>query len=236
MEILKLSKVSKIYNDQEVVKKVSFSLKNNETISIIGPSGSGKTTILRMIQGLDKPSSGEILFHDKKLTNFKKIGILFQNFHLFPHMDIITNLTFAPMNVLKIKEKEAKEKAMDLLSNLNLDHKKSEYPKNLSGGQKQRVALARTLMMDPEIILLDEPTSALDPEIIRDVIRLVDGLKIRNISVINVTHHVSYAKAVSDRILFMDQGFLLEDKINSEFFTKPSSKRVKLFLQNVDLA
>lgn len=236
--MISVNNLSKKYHDQYAVKNVSFSVNQKETLVILGPSGSGKSTILRCICNLETPSDGEILIDGKKLNHRSsqkiknKIGVVFQNFCLFPHMNVIENLIYTSCKVRKVSETDAKAKAMALLKDLGIENKADFMPNNLSGGQKQRVAIARALMLDPEIMLFDEPTSALDPEIIKDVVDVILALKNR-IIIIVVTHHMKFAKAIADRIIFMDQGRVLCDQVNEAFFIKPKSQRARLFLDKV---
>lgn len=233
-----LDNVSKKYGPVFAVKQASLHFSKKETTSIIGPSGSGKSTLLRLMNSLEIPTSGHILINNKKL-NLKnsrklciKIGMVFQGFNLFPHLNVQDNLTYAPVNVLKMKRSEANLKAEKILDTFGLRQKLLSLPVNLSGGQKQRVAICRALMMDPEIILFDEPTSALDPENIKEIIAIISQLK-EQTTMIVVTHHIKFAKAISDRIIFMDHGLLLADQSATEFFTKPKSHRARLFLENI---
>ncbi|KAJ6644945.1 hypothetical protein Bhyg_00140, partial [Pseudolycoriella hygida] len=208
-----IDKVSKCYNKTYALKTVSLEFKQRETIAIIGSSGSGKSTLLRIINGLEPPTSG-------------------YGFNLFPHFNVQDNLTYAPINVLKMKPETAIAKAEKLLEQFNLQQKITSFTANLSGGQKQRVAICRALMMDPEIVLFDEPTSALDPENIKDIIEIIALLK-DSVTMIVVTHHLKFAKAIADRIIFMDHGQILADQSNAEFFAQPKSHRARLFLENI---
>lgn len=236
--MIKIEGLSKKFGDNIVVKNVNFAADRNEIVSIVGPSGSGKSTLIRCINRIEEPTSGHIYIDNKKMDKRsikkirKKIGMVFQHFNLFPHMNVLENLTYAPVNVLKIKKKVAIDKAKDLLKRFSLSSKSTSMPSSLSGGQKQRIAIIRAIMMEPEIILFDEPTSALDPEIIGDVAKEIKALK-KNMTIIVVTHHLKFAKDISDRIIFMDQGQILCDQKKSEFFKNPKSHRAKLFLQKV---
>jgi polar amino acid transport system ATP-binding protein len=178
-----------------------------------------------MIDGVDSK--------DEKI--FKKIGMVFQHFHLFPHMKVIDNLIYAPMKILGLSRKDATIKARELLAKVSLSDKENVFPSSLSGGQKQRVAIARTLMMQPEIILFDEPTSALDPEMIKEVLNVIKSLAHTGITIMIVTHEMSFAREIADRILFFDQGMIIEDAAPSEFFSNPKTARAKLFLENISL-
>lgn len=236
--MIKLENISKKYDKTFAVKDVSIEFKSGETVAIIGSSGSGKSTLLRCINRLEQPTSGNVLIDNEKLTAKTarklglKIGMVFQNFNLFPHLNVRDNLTYAPLNVLKISKKTADERAENLLGQFGLQQKLLAYPTGLSGGQKQRVAICRALMMEPKIMLFDEPTSALDPEVIKDVIDAIAQLK-SQMTIIVVTHHLKFAKAIADRIIFMDHGIILADQKADDFFEKPSSHRARLFLENI---
>lgn len=234
--MIRIENLSKKYGDIFAIKDINFFSNKKEIISIVGPSGSGKSTILRSIIRLEIPDSGSIYIDDKKIDGRnirnirKKIGMVFQNFNLFPHMNVLENLIYAPIKILKIKEKDAKSRAAKLLKQFHMSDKAYAMPSKLSGGQKQRIAIIRTLMMKPGIILFDEPTSALDSEIIGDVVEIIRALK-QDMSVIIVTHHIQFAKAISDRIIFMDKGQILCDQETESFFKKPKSHRARLFLE-----
>ena len=236
--MIRLEKISKKYDKNYAIKDVSASFNSGETVAIIGSSGSGKSTLLRCINCLEEPTSGNVYINDEKLTakNRRKlalsIGMVFQNFNLFPHMNVQDNLIYAPLHVLKQNKQAAKTKAEDLLGKFGLLQKLHAFPANLSGGQKQRVAICRALMMEPQIMLFDEPTSALDPEVIKDIIEAISLLK-NQMTMIVVTHHLKFAKAIADRIIFMDHGIILADQKASDFFEKPASHRARLFLENI---
>jgi ABC-type polar amino acid transport system ATPase subunit len=235
-------KVKNLYakiNGQIILKDISFSVSKGETICIIGPSGSGKSTILRCINNLQSYNRGSIIFNDEKIVaknaNIirRKIGMVFQNFNLFPHMNILENLIYAPMKILGMSYADAISSAKEKLKMVDLSEKIYERPSNLSGGQKQRVAIARCLMMNPDVILFDEPTSALDPEVIREVVQVIISLKEQGVTMLVVTHHINFAKRIADRIFFIDHGILLENSTSSDFFQKPKSHRARLFLENL---
>jgi len=236
--MIRLEKICKKYNENYAVKDISLNFSANETICIIGSSGSGKSTLLRCINHLEEATSGQIFINNERLTSKNrkrlclKIGMVFQNFNLFPHLNVLDNLTYSPINALGMKRNITELKAKELLERFGLSQKLASFPKDLSGGQKQRVAICRALMTDPEIMLFDEPTSALDPEIIKDIIEAISLLKAQ-MTMIIVTHHIKFAKLVSDRIIFMDHGLILADHSNKEFFEKPRSHRARLFLENV---
>ncbi len=233
-----LRNISKKYHNFWAIKNINLVFnKNNVATSIIGPSGSGKSTLIRCINNLETPTTGDLIIDDIKITDYNckqlcfKIGMVFQQFNLFPHMNVIENITYAPCNVLNMKIQEASEKADILLKQLNITAQKFDLPSQLSIGQTQRVAICRALIMNPEILLFDEPTSALDQEMVYDITNIILKLK-RKMMIIIVTHHIKFAKIVSDRIIFMQQGQVISDQNKDQFFSNPSSKRIKLFLQN----
>lgn len=233
-----LEKVCKRYGKNYGIRNIDLNFTKKETTVIIGPSGSGKTTLLRVLNNLEEPSSGTLLVDGKKLLSKDrrklrlKVGMIFQNFNLFPHLTVGDNLIYTPVNIVKIPIDKAVVQAKELLKKFKLSHKFNSYPANLSGGQKQRIAIARALMMKPEILLFDEPTSALDPENIKDVIENINLLK-DQMSMVVVTHHLKFAKLIADRVIFMDQGQVLADQPSQEFFNKPASHRARLFLENI---
>lgn len=236
--MLILDKVSKRYQKIHAVKDVSLVFGKTETTSIIGPSGSGKSTLLRMMNGLDVPTTGQVLIDGKKLTQKNKmqlclkIGMVFQAFNLFSHLNVQDNLIYAPINILQMDRMQATDKAEKLLEQFGLRQKNASFPVNLSGGQKQRVAICRALMMDPEVMLFDEPTSALDSENIKDIVEIISLLK-RSMTMIVVTHHIKFARVLSERIVFMDHGMVLADQPKDQFFENPKSHRARLFLENI---
>nr|WP_269151682.1 amino acid ABC transporter ATP-binding protein [Sutcliffiella horikoshii] len=231
----------KSFGKLEVLKGISTQIKEGEVVAIIGPSGSGKSTLLRCMNLLEEPTSGHIWIKDqdvaKKKTNINKVrqnlGMVFQHFHLFPHKSVLENLTYAPVSVKGISKKEAEAKGMDLLAKVGLAEKAKEYPNRLSGGQKQRVAIARALAMDPEVMLFDEPTSALDPEMVKEVLEVMKALAHTGMTMAIVTHEMGFAREVADRVLFLDDGMLVEDAPPAEFFTAPKSERAKVFLEKM---
>ena len=236
--MITIEALSKKYHGNYAIKNISLKVEDKEVVAIVGPSGSGKTTLLRCVNRLEVPSAGHVYISDTKITGKNidkmrhKIGMVFQNFNLFPHMNVMENLIYAPMQVLKMKKDDAKLKAKNLLEKFGLGSKSNSKPNDLSGGQKQRIAIARSLMMNPEIILFDEPTSALDPEMVQDIVEVIKSLK-TEMTVVVVTHHIRFAKAIADRIIFMDQGQVLCNQKNAEFFEKPKSHRARLFLEKV---
>ncbi len=228
--------VTKVYSSDSIgIKDINLSIDKN--LTILGPSGCGKTTLLRCINGLELPSKGSIKYNDFNVaTNLdiirKKIGMVFQAFHLFSNMTILENLTFASLRNHPKDQKLIENKAKELLERFNINKNPNGYCSELSGGQKQRVAICRSLMLNPEVMLFDEPTSALDIESVHDVINIINELKSQDVKIILVTHDIHFAKAISDRIIFMDHGHILEDSEAKVFFQNPVSNRAKLFLEN----
>lgn len=239
--MIKVDDLHKSFGKVEVLKGISTTIHKGDVVAIIGPSGSGKSTLLRCMNLLEKPTQGKIWLAEKELTDPKtnimaarqQIGMVFQHFHLFPHMTVLANLTYAPMTVKRMAREEAVEKAEELLRRVGLYEKRDEYPNRLSGGQKQRVAIARALAMEPEVMLFDEPTSALDPEMVKEVLAVMKDLAVSGMTMAIVTHEMGFAREVADRVLFLDQGVLMEDTPPSEFFTAPKSERAKDFLEKV---
>lgn len=241
--ILKISHLSKFFGSNEVLKDISTEITKGEVVVIIGPSGSGKSTFLRCLNYLELPSGGEINFkgqilsHDTKepiLDIYRsKIGMVFQNFNLFPHLTVLQNITLAPLNVLKISPEEAKTRAIELLKNIGLSEKIDAYPRDLSGGQQQRVAIARALAMRPDVMLFDEATSALDPELVGEVLKVMRDLAHTGMTMVIVTHEMDFAREVSDRVIFMDKGLIVEQGTPSEIFSSPREKRTIDFLKKL---
>ena len=240
--MLKVKNVEKSFDKLKVLNGIDLDVDKKDVISIIGPSGSGKSTFLRCLNLLEKPDSGEIYFEEKKINDNnvdinklrEEIGMVFQNFNLFSNMSIIDNLTLAPVMRGKMKKKEAEEEAMKLLERIGLSSKKDVYPVSLSGGQKQRVAIARALMMKPKLILFDEPTSALDPEMVGEVLELMKELAQDGMTMVVVTHEMGFAREVSNKVIFMDKGEVVETSENPEdFFQNPKEERSKQFLSMV---
>lgn len=236
--MIRLEDISKKYDKNYAIKDISINFEAGETVAIIGSSGSGKSTLMRCINGLEEPTNGHLFIDEEKLTakNRRKlclrIGMVFQNFNLFPHLNVKDNLIYAPLNVLKVNKNIATTRAEDLLQKFGLHQKLMSFPSELSGGQKQRVAICRSLMMEPQVMLFDEPTSALDPEVIKDIIAAILLLK-NQMTMIVVTHHLKFAKAIADRIIYMDHGVILADQKAKDFFEKPASHRARLFLENI---
>lgn len=215
MEVLKIEKLNKSYGDLHVLKDVNLTVKKGETVAIIGPSGSGKSTFIRCINKMEEYQSGKIkVNNEENLSEEKlrqKIGMVFQSFNLFPNMNVLENITVAPIKVKQKTKEEAVKKAKELLNKVGLKDKMYENPKNLSGGQKQRIAIARALAMNPEIMLFDEPTSALDPEMVGEVLNVIKELSNQGMTMLVVTHEMNFAREVADRILFMEDGKILEE-------------------------
>lgn len=240
--MIKVKNIVKQFKDLKAVNDVSLEIKKGEIVCLIGPSGSGKSTVLRCINGLEIPESGEIYINNQLLDStdsqqFKalrgKMGFVFQHFNLFPHKTVLENLTLAPIKVLQADEEAAKQKACKLLERVGLLDKKDEYPNKLSGGQKQRVAIARALCMDPEVMLFDEPTSALDPEMVIEVLEVMQELAIEGMTMVVVTHEMGFARTVGDRVIFLENGKIIEDSPSKDFFTNPKSERARDFLSKV---
>jgi polar amino acid transport system ATP-binding protein len=239
--VIKVEHLTKKFGNNEVLRNISTSIAKGEVVSIIGPSGSGKSTFLRCMNMLETPTSGKIVFDQQDLTDSKtpvnkirqRIGMVFQHFHLFPHLTVLENLTYAPLKAKGVNKQLAQEKARELLKRVGLSEKETAYPNSLSGGQKQRVAIARALAMEPELMLFDEPTSALDPEMVKEVLDVMKDLAKSGMTMVVVTHEMGFAREVADRILFLDHGVLLEEGIPSEFFSQPKTDRAKDFLDKI---
>lgn len=239
--MIKIDDLFKNYGELEVLKGVSTHILKGEVVAVIGPSGSGKSTFLRCINRLEEPTLGHIYIDGEDIMSPKtninhiraKVGMVFQHFNLFPHKTVLENLTLAPMKVKGMKKEEVEEKALILLKKVGLKDKALTYPDQLSGGQKQRIAIARALCMDPEIILFDEPTSALDPEMVREVLDVMRDLAKEGMTMVVVTHEMGFARKVADRVLFMDQGSILEDTTPDELFDGNSQSRAKDFIEKV---
>lgn len=231
----------KNFGNTEVLKGINEHIKKGEVVVIIGPSGSGKSTFLRCLNLLEEPTSGEIIFEGNNITDKKnninklreKMGMVFQQFNLFPHKSVLENITISPIKVKGQAPEEAKEKAMKLLSMVGLTEKANSYPSSLSGGQKQRIAIARALAMEPDVMLFDEPTSALDPEMVGEVLGVMKNLAKAGMTMVVVTHEMGFAKEVGDRILFMDGGKVIEQGTPNEIFEFPKHPRTKDFLSKV---
>lgn len=239
--MIKMENIEKYYGDFHALKNINFNVTEGEIVVVCGPSGSGKSTLIRCINKLEEISSGTLIINGKDLydkqTDINKVrqeaGMVFQHFNLFPHKTIIENITIGPIKVKKISKQEANTKAMKLLEKVKIPHQADKYPGELSGGQQQRVAIARTLAMEPDIILFDEPTSALDPEMIGEVLDVMKSLAKENYTIVCVTHEMGFAKEVADRIVFMADGEILEENTPIEFFKNPKTNRAKQFLNEI---
>lgn len=239
--MLRVENLKKTFHDNEVLKGIDYTVHTGERIVVVGPSGSGKSTFLRCLNLLETPTEGKIFFHETEITDPKtdidvirrKMGMVFQQFNLFPHFSVMKNLTFAPVKLKLMTQQEAERKAKELLVKVGLSEKADAYPGSLSGGQKQRIAIARALMMNPEVMLFDEPTSALDPEMVGEVLGLIDQLAEEGMTMVIVTHEMGFAREVATKILFMDEGIIMEENTPDDFFTNPQSPRLKEFLSKV---
>jgi len=240
-EKIAIENLVKKFGDNTVLNDISTSIKEGEVICVIGPSGSGKSTFLRCLNRLEEATSGQIIIDGDHLTDKKTdinqirqhIGMVFQHFNLFPHLSVLENITLAPLDVKGKNKKETEERADELLQTVGLSDKKNVYPESLSGGQKQRVAIARALAMNPDIMLFDEPTSALDPEMVGDVLKVMKKLADQGMTMVIVTHEMGFAKEVANRIMFIDDGYFLEDGKPDEVFNHPKNERTKDFLDKV---
>jgi ABC-type polar amino acid transport system ATPase subunit len=239
--LIQIKNVSKWYEDFQVLKDINEEVKQGQTVVVCGPSGSGKSTLLRCINGLEPFQKGEIIVDGvsvgDRATNLYKlrteIGMVFQRFELYPHMTALQNITLAPLKVRNRSKKEAEAKAVELLARVGIPEKASAYPANLSGGQQQRVAIARSLAMEPKIMMFDEPTSALDPEMIKEVLEVMIDLAKGGMTMVVVTHEMGFAREVADEIIFMDEGSIIERGTDISFFQNPKSPRTKDFLDKI---
>lgn len=239
--LIRAEGVCKSFSGNQVLKGIDLEVRRGEVIVIIGPSGSGKSTFLRCLNLLEVPTAGHIYFHDVDITGKKvdidlhrqKMGMVFQHFNLFPHMDILRNMTIGPEKLLKKSPEEAEKYAMELLNRVGLADRAHSYPSQLSGGQKQRIAIVRALCMQPEVMLFDEPTSALDPEMVGEVLAVMKDLAREHMTMVVVTHEMGFAKEVADRVVFLDEGILMEQNNPEEFFGNPQNERLKSFLGKV---
>ena len=239
--MIDVKNLHKYFGSLEVLKGIDCHIDKGECVCVIGPSGSGKSTFLRCLNLLETPTKGDIVIDDMHLTEKdfdvdamrKRVGMVFQHFNLFPHLTILENVTLAPIRHKMMTEEQAKEKAMELLNRVGVGDKADNYPAQLSGGQKQRVAIARALAMNPEVMLFDEPTSALDPEMVGEVLEVMRSLAKEGMTMIVVTHEMGFAKNVSNRVIFMDHGTIVEDRPPKELFEQPEHERTKSFLAKV---
>ena len=240
--VIKVEHLQKNFGNNKVLKDINAQVNEGQVICLIGPSGAGKSTFLRCLNLLDQPSSGKVIFEDKELTALsedqldqlrERMGMVFQQFNLFPHMNIIENIKLAPMKVKGMSDSEAKAKGMVLLDQVGLADKAEAFPTNLSGGQQQRVAIARALAMDPEVMLFDEPTSALDPEMVGEVLKVMQDLAQKGMTMVVVTHEMGFAKNVADEVWFMADGYIQEKAAPQQFFAQPQTSRAQDFLAKV---
>ena len=240
-EIIKVENLCKGFGELKVLRNINQHVNMGEVVSIIGPSGSGKSTFLRCLNLLEVPDSGKITFEGVEITDKKididkhrqKMGMVFQHFNVFPNMTVLENITLAPVLEKKVPKEQAQEEAEELLKKVGLLEKKDEYPRKLSGGQKQRLAIVRAMAMKPDVILFDEPTSALDPEMVKDVLDVIKDLADSGMTIVIVTHEMGFAKEVSDRVLFMDDGCIQEEGTPEELFEHPKNPRTIEFLSKV---
>lgn len=240
MSMIRVQNLNKCFGDLHVLKNINLTVSEGEKLVIIGPSGSGKSTLIRCINYLEEPTSGEITMKGIKVTKKNKTemaskysSMVFQQFNLYPNMTVLENLTLAPIKLQKIPKVKAREIAMEYLTRVGLIEKANQYPGNLSGGQQQRVAIARALCTKQPIILFDEPTSALDPEMVQEVLDVMIELSNENITMICVTHEMGFARQVADRVIFMDDGQIIEEGNPEHFFNNPENERTKLFLSKI---
>jgi polar amino acid transport system ATP-binding protein len=240
--VIEVKDLHKHFGDLHILKGITTTIEKGEKVVIIGPSGSGKSTFLRCLNRLEQPSSGLIRFegsdmtamNDKQLHEVReKMGMVFQHFHLFPHLTIRKNITLAPVKLGLMTQAEADTKAEELLKKVGLSDKAEQYPNQLSGGQKQRIAIARSLAMNPDVILFDEPTSALDPEMVGEVLELMRELAAEGMTMVVVTHEMGFAREVASRVIFMDNGQIMEENEPQEFFSNPKNPRLQEFLSKV---
>jgi glutamine transport system ATP-binding protein len=241
MSMITVKNLKKSFGSLEVLKDINVEVKEREVICVIGPSGSGKSTFLRCLNRLEEITGGEVVINGHPITDSKinintvrqEVGMVFQQFNLFPHKTVLENITLAPIKVRSTDKVEAEKKALDLLEKVGLLEKANSYPSELSGGQKQRVAIARALAMNPKIMLFDEPTSALDPEMVGDVLEVMKHLAQEGMTMVVVTHEMGFAREVGDRVIFMDGGFIVEENKPDELFGNPQHERTKSFLSKV---
>lgn len=238
--IYEIKHIKKSYGTTMVLKDINLCIKKGEVVTIIGPSGSGKSTFLRCLNCLEIPDEGDLIFNGEKINRKsdmqklrKQVGMVFQAFHLFPMWTAVENVMYAPIHVNHLDKKEAKEEALYQLQQVGLLDRADYYPSQLSGGQQQRVAIARALAMKPEMLLFDEPTSALDPELVGDVFKVMKQVAKNGMTMVVVTHEMTFAREVSDRVVFMDKGYILEEGNPVEIFTQPKEKRTQEFLQRL---
>ena len=240
-EILRTEGLCKRFGALEVLRGITVSIHRQEIVSVIGPSGGGKSTFLRCLNLLEQPTSGKVLFHRQEMTDRKadicryrqKIGMVFQNFHVFPNLTVLENITLAPVLEKKLPRAQAEREAMALLQRVGLREKAGDYPRKLSGGQKQRLAIVRAMAMEPEVMLFDEPTSALDPEMVKEVLGVIEDLAKSGMTIVIVTHEMAFARRLSDRVLFLDGGIIQEEGTPEAVFAAPQNPRTAAFLSKV---
>ena len=239
--LLKVENLQKSFGKLQVLKGINQTVRTGQVISVIGPSGGGKSTFLRCLNLLEQPDEGKIWFDGQEITqkginidlHRQKMGMVFQHFNVFPNMTVLQNITLAPTLEKKIPKAEAEQKAMELLESVGMADKRNEYPRRLSGGQKQRLAIVRALAMEPKVMLFDEPTSALDPEMVKGVLKVIRSLADSGMTIVIVTHEMGFAREVSDRVLFMDNGIIAEEGTPAEIFENPQNPRTQAFLSEV---
>jgi glutamine transport system ATP-binding protein len=239
--MIQVNDLHKSFGKLEVLKGINANIKEKEVVCVIGPSGSGKSTFLRCLNLLEEVTSGEVIIDGENLTDPKidinsirsRVGMVFQHFNLFPHMTVLDNITLGPRKIKKMSQSEAEAAALPLLEKVGLSDKASVYPDSLSGGQKQRVAIARALAMEPKVMLFDEPTSALDPELVGDVLQVMQDLAREGMTMVVVTHEMGFAKEVGNRVLFMDEGVVMEEGSPEQIFDNPQNSRTQSFLSKV---
>ncbi len=241
--LINVEGVKMTYNNGQIkaLNGVNQKIKQGEVVVVIGPSGSGKSTFLRCLNLLENPTEGKVIFEGTDITNpdidinehRQKMGMVFQHFNLFPHMSVLKNMMLAPMKLKGLKEDDAEKLASNLLKKVGLDHRKDAYPSQLSGGQKQRIAIVRALCMEPDVMLFDEPTSALDPEMVGEVLDVMKGLAADGMTMVVVTHEMGFAKEVGSKVIFMDEGKIVEEGTPKEIFESPKSERLQDFLAKV---
>ena len=242
MSMISVKGLKKSFKNHEVLKSIDIEIQPGEVVAIVGPSGCGKSTFLRCLNLLEKPSGGQILYHDVDLVTADAktatktllgMGMVFQQFNLFPHLTVLDNIILAPMMVKGQDKQTSQEQAMALLKTVGLEDKKDAYPNQLSGGQQQRIAIARALAMKPEVMLFDEPTSALDPEMVGEVLDVMKKLAAEGMTMLVVTHEMGFAREAADRVIFIDGGYIVEDSEPEEFFSHPKNKRLQEFLSKM---
>ena len=239
--LIQVTDLQKSFKNLDVLKGITTDINKGDVVVVIGPSGSGKSTFLRTLNLLEVPTSGTIMFEGVNITDKhvdinihrQKMGMVFQQFNLFPHMTILKNMTIGPIKLLKKSKEEAEAKAMELLKRVGLEDRAGAYPSQLSGGQKQRIAIVRALCMEPDVMLFDEPTSALDPEMVGEVLQVMRDLSKEGMTMVIVTHEMGFAREVANRVMFIDEGVIMEEASPDEFFNNPKSERLKDFLSKV---